>query len=133
MAFSPVEFFARWAGFSWNPATQTREQGRAECAQNLANAEALARDLGFSFEWLIDPDVTSADLREPRQDGGKYRDPWATWCCVMRDPAGEVAGSLGGIDFGRDGAPWGKAYRRVIEAELACEIEADAWADFEGA
>jgi hypothetical protein len=133
MAFSPIAFFARWASVSWNPATQTREEGRVEGARKLARAEALARDLGFSFECSIDPDVTSADWRGPRQDGGKYRNPWATWFCVMRDPAGEVAGSLGGIDFGRDGEPWGKAYRRVIEAELACEIDADSWADFEGA
>jgi hypothetical protein len=42
----------------------------------------------------------------------------------MRDKAGKVVQSLGGVDFGRDGDPWGQPYARVVEAELALEQRA---------
>lgn len=121
MTFSAVAFFVKHAGCSYDPLTETPEDGRVRCARELAKAETLARELGYSFRWDVDPDVTSADWIGARSDGGKYRDPWNTWVCDIIGPDGEFVDSLGGIDFGRDGEPWGEAYRRVIEAQLALE------------
>lgn len=111
---TPYHFFMRHAGYSYNPATQTPLQGRIECSKMLARAERWASDYGFSFEWSIDPEIDSSDWSDEA-------DPWQCWCCVMRDQNGTSLQSLCGIDFGRDGRPWGDPYRRVVEAELACE------------
>ena len=107
-------FFYEHAGYSSDPATETQAESRMRCAQKLAAAEAKAFAGGFAFAWEVDPDVTSADWcdEEPA---------WRTWLCVMYTSQGEPVASLGGVDFGRDGEPWGNPYRRVVEAELALE------------
>lgn len=107
-------FFMRHAGYSYNPSIQTPLQGRIECSKLLAKAERWALLAGYSFEWSVDPDIDSSHWSD---------DPVISLCweCVMRDEAGEVVQSLHGIDFGLDGSPWGDPYRRVVEAELACE------------
>ena len=111
-------FFLANAGYSYDPKTQTPMQGRRECARKLADAERGARDAGYSFHWGEDPHADSSDFsnRKPA-----YR----LWCVDMFNPEGITVASLGGIDFGRDGSPWSDPYRRVVEAELACEIPAD--------
>lgn len=109
-----VAFFHEHAGYGYTPGKETPEQGRQRGAERLAQAEADARDAGFSFQWFVDPEITSADFDDSP-------DPWALWCCTIRNADGKVVGSLGGIDFGRDGEPWGDPYRRVVEAELALE------------
>jgi hypothetical protein len=122
---TPAAFFWAHAGYSYDPKTQTPATGRRECAESLTRAESLASEAGYSFEWSIDPDTDSSSFRN-----GK---PYALWQCFMRDPAGKIAGSLGGIDFGRHGEPWGDNYRRVIQAELSSEIDpADIAAECEG-
>ena len=103
-------FFLKHAGYSYNPATETRAQGRRNTARMLAAAEKSAA--GCSFEWSIDPDIDSSEWSDDPE-------PWQTWQCIMRDESGRVVNSLHGIDFGRDGEPWGDPYRRVVEAELA--------------
>ncbi len=107
-------FFLKHAGYSYGPG-ETPLQGRRRCAKTLAAAEQRASDAGVSFEWDIDPETTSADFTD------EYP-AWNLWTCLARDANGEVFSSLCGIDFGRDGEPWGNPYRRVIEAELACEL-----------
>ncbi len=108
------KFFFDHAGYSYDPVTETPEQGRIRCARNLAAAEALAREAGVSFAWEVDQDIDSSDFDDST-------DPWALWTCVAYDCTGAVAASLGGVDFGRDGTPHGDDYRRVVEAELADE------------
>ena len=108
-------FFLKWAGYSYDPAKETKQQGRARCAKSLAAAESAARDAGLHFEWSIDRDTDSSDFDDSRK-------PWALWQCVMLNADGQSVGALGGIDFGRDGTPWGDPYREVVEAELAQEI-----------
>lgn len=115
---SPYHFFLAHAGYSYDPKTQTPLEGRRETAKQLAYAEKRAREQGCSFEWSIDPDGTSADFSDDPN-------PWAVWQCVARDSEGHAFASLGGIDFGRDRDPWMDAYRRVVEAELACELPVD--------
>lgn len=118
-------FFMANAGYSYDPKNETPMQGRIRCAKALAYAEKRARDAGASFEWSTDPDGSSADWIADDQDGGRDNNPWHVWSCVARDGAGKVFASLGSIDFGRDGEPWGDSYRRVVEAELACELPMD--------
>lgn len=105
-------FFFDHAGYSHDPRTETPEQGRARCALDLAAAEAFGRAAGLSFEWSIDPDTDSSEW-------SRIRPAWDAWVCVCRDAEGAVCQALAGIDFGRDGSPWGDPYRRVVEGELA--------------
>lgn len=114
------KFFFEHAGYGRNP-DETEAQARTRGAVELAAAEAMARDEGVSFQWSVDADVTSADWIEAGQDGSRDHNPWETWMCVARDEDGKHIGSLGGVDFGRGGSPWGDPYRRVVEAELALE------------
>ena len=126
------QFFLKHAGYSDDPQTETRMQGRVRGARALARAEREARDAGLSFQWGVD-DTASSDWLDDNQDGGKNCNPWRTWyCCAyaevpvintgyygLKRPA--PLASLSGIDFGRDGEPWGSPYKRVVEAELALE------------
>lgn len=107
-----VAFFFDKAGRSYNPKTETETQGRMRGAEALAQAEMRARDEGYSFHWIED---TDAD-----RSGVDHESP--LWLCMLRDATGHgVVGSLGGINFGADGEPWGDDYRRVVEAEMALE------------
>ncbi len=119
-AETPYQFFLKHAGYSYDPKKETQIEGRRKCARALAEAERKAYAKGFDFEWELDS-MTSAEWLEDDEDGGKNRKPWNTWACVARDNNGKVIGSLCGIDFGRNGEPWGDPYRRVVEAELALE------------
>lgn len=108
-------FFHKHAGYSYDPATETKEQGRRRCAKDLANAEALARNAGYVYRWQIDQETDSREFSDRRP----Y---YALWCCIcLSSDGGLVLASLFGIDFGRDGQPWGNPYKRVVEAELALE------------
>jgi hypothetical protein len=111
-----VEFFAAHAGFSYDPRTETPEQGKRASAARLADAEARASAAGVSFEWSIDPDTDSSDWSDETP-------AYAVWQCLARGADGAVIGSLGGVDFGPDGEPWGDPYRRVVEAEIASDLE----------
>lgn len=112
-----VAFFYANAGYSYNPATETKRQARTKHAMELANAEDWARS-NLSFEWEVDQDVDSSEFSEERPR-------WSLWVCIARDEAADqvrIAAILCGIDFGRGGEPWGQPYKRVVEAELALEV-----------
>ena len=106
-------FFYEHAGYSYTP-PEPPEVGRERCAKTLAAAERFASENGYSYQWEIDQFPT-APIGATRSRHGKV------WSCVMRNADGEVCQSLGAINFGRDGEPWGNSYRRVVEAELALE------------
>ncbi len=112
---TPAAFFYEWAGYSWDPKTETQEQGRARGASELADAERIAREAGASFAWSIDPDIDSRSF-------STRRPVWQLWQLIVHAPDGEVLTALGGVDFGRDGEPWGDPHRRVCEAECALEV-----------
>jgi hypothetical protein len=109
-------FFWTHAGYSWNSAKgETPEQGRERCARNLAAAEGIAQEAGYSFDWQQD-DIDSSDWSDDPE-------PWPQYVCLMRDINGKVVQSLCGIDFGKDASgpfPFGD-YRRVVEAELVAQ------------
>lgn len=116
----PVAFFYEYAGCGWDEKKETPAAARNRNAHALAKAERDARDHGLSFSWRIDPEITSADW----SDEIPAHETWL--CCLHTEDAGDdqpshIAGSLGGIDFGAGGEPYGAAYARVVEAELALE------------
>lgn len=108
-----AQFFYEHGGYSFNPSTETAEQGRARCAESLASAERYALSQGFTFEWADDWSVGDhvAEFGDCYKDGG----PQTCESCVCRDADGNVLASLGCIDDANTN------YRRVIEAELASE------------
>jgi len=113
-----VAFFREHAGYSYDPLTETADEGREKCAAIMAAAEAWARDAGYSFDWRIDDDIDSRDFSDAQP-------PYRLWMCGMFDADGIMVRALGGVDFGRDGEPWGNPYRRVCEADLAVEQRAE--------
>ena len=105
-------FFYTNAGIAYMPEKETKEQGRKRGARELAKTEQQARDGGFSYNWSIDPHTDSSDFSDEQP-------AWQLWQCAMYNADGRIVNSLHGIDFGRDGSPFGSAYKRVVEAELA--------------
>ena len=108
-----VAFFYQHGSYSHNPATETEEEGRRRCAEDLAAAERWAQDHDINFGWSEDWGVGShfEEFGEAYDDG----EPETCEQCVALSPEREVLASLGCID---DATP---EYRRVIEAELASE------------
>lgn len=112
---TPYRFFYRNAGFAWGEG-ETKAQGRARGARALAAAEAWMQENGAVYQWKHDG-TASAEFT------GK-KPGYALWeCCMYQVIDNELVfvESLGGIDFGENGEPWGNDYRRVVEAELALD------------
>jgi hypothetical protein len=117
-----VRFFYRNAGISYNPAKETREQGKRRSARALANAEQKAKDAGIQFRFSHEPypDTSWMDesqLEEFRQGGTVMLDALAILPCP--DHSGckhdRVLASLGGIHASGFSDP----YLRVVSAEIA--------------
>lgn len=108
-----VRFFFTHAAFSYMPGKETRDEGRARCARELAEAERKGREAGLVFDWTADPDCDSSEW----SDEAPAYVQWQCLCYLNN----EIVASLGCIDFGRDGDPWNDPYQRVVEAELAAE------------
>jgi len=51
-----IAFFSENGSYSWDPKTETQDQGRQRCARELAQAERYAAERGWRFEWENDPD-----------------------------------------------------------------------------
>jgi hypothetical protein len=112
-------FFHKHAGFSYDPACETIDEGKTRCAYALAQSEQWAQDSGYTYGWMIDEIGDSSEFSDDEP-------AWQLWVCDMYDETGAHVTSLGGIDFGRDGSPWHDPYRRVVEAELALEVMGNA-------
>ena len=110
------QFFYEHAGYSYDPKTETKEQGRRRSARALARAEQLGRELDFCYAWERD------DLTNEEFSGEKpYYYLWRCRVHKFRNPE-ETLASVCGVDFGRDGYPWNDPYSEVVEADLALEI-----------
>ncbi len=116
-----IDFFLERAGFGFDPATETAEEGKLRAANALAAAEAWAADPAneVSIDWERDYE---ADL-DDNCDCGIDHGPNYVGIVYVN---GEVKASLGAVTFSEDGLN-GSPYRRVVEAELALEaMEEDA-------
>jgi hypothetical protein len=107
-------FFFENAGYSYDPKTETPEQGRRRCAVSMAADEEYVTNLinstGWHYEWTYDQDIDDSWMT----DEERAKDH--TWeCCTLFDGDDNVMASCGGIvDADHN-------YRRVMEAELAGE------------
>lgn len=111
-----VMFFYENAGWSYDPETQTPDEGHWETARHLAKAEEWAHENGIEFLWVPDEDGFAFGLRA------------MVWGCIAgpcRDHHFdniETEASLWGIEFA-DGTSWvTDPYAIVVEAELASQI-----------
>jgi hypothetical protein len=109
------QFFFEHAGYCFDPKKETAEQGRARCAKQLADAERLASEYGWTFEWEDDWSVGSHQRYYGEGSAYEDREPHTCESCVLRDENQKVLASLGCIDDANS------EYRRVVEAELALE------------
>lgn len=110
-------FFYLHAGYSYDPKTETAEEGRVRCARDLAAAETRLKD-GPYFTTVEDDDLPW-DGDEP-YDGPIYVVTLYRYAAYHGDD--EIIGSLGGVDCESVDDP----YIRVVAAELALEhIPAD--------
>lgn len=107
-----VEFFYTHAGFSYDPETQTPEEGKRACAEALARAEEEGRKRGFFTVWKRDDVPFGDDVHEPDEYGYVA----TLWHTAAFTGERVMLASLGMIDA-EDGDP----YRRVVNAELAME------------
>lgn len=108
-----IRFFYENAGYSYDPKAETQDKGRQRRALECATAEQFAKERGWAFSWEKDD--------QPYEMGdAEETPPSEVLGCVLKDSSGEVLASLWQI-----GDPT-RAYRRVVEAELASEAIADA-------
>jgi hypothetical protein len=116
-----VAFFNEWAGWSYDPATESPEEGRARTARHLAQAEEEAERRGWYVEWSDDWEITdhAAEYGEEAYPNGN---PETCENADLYDEHGNMIRSLGCIDDADAN------YRRVVEAELAAEALAEMWA-----
>jgi hypothetical protein len=114
-ALTPAEqFFYDNAGYS-HRADEDPKVGHLRTARALAVAEAGAAERGWWVGWETDRETDSSDFSDEVP-------AWILWRAYLLDDQNHSLGSLGGVDFGRDGSPVsGSAYARVVEAELAAE------------
>lgn len=103
-----IEFFLANAGYSYDPKTETPEEGRLRCATGLAEAEAWAHQVDLDFVWEQD-----IDGAEALNEHGHFEVYDAEVCSAIL--LGDCLAMLCGIIAPSAG------YRRVAEAELACE------------
>ena len=105
-------FFLKHGACSYTPAKETKRQGYARQARELARTERDARALGYTFEWQDDWSIGDHSKEFDCYEAGG---PETCESCIMRDSDGKFVQSLSCIDDAT------REYRRVIEAELALE------------
>jgi hypothetical protein len=105
-----VEFFHEHAGFSYDPKTETADQGKRRTARELAAAEMCAAEQSWTVAWSDDWEVGDHQKEyDCYEDGG----PETCESAVLTGSHGDMLAALGCIDDATDD------YRRLIRAELA--------------
>lgn len=107
------QFFYDHAGFGYDPAIETVEQGKRRSAREMARAENWARY--WSFVFIIEPDQDVDDSWMDNETA-EYQAEWRgqAWWCQMVAADGSVVQSLSGCYGDSD-------YERVVKAELALQ------------
>jgi hypothetical protein len=120
----PEDFFYRRAGYGYDPARESEEEGRRRGARALAEAEEVGTALGLTEEWEEDQDPDRSFMD---QDGYTRRDRECAefYACVVRDAEGVVRASLCGIHEDTRDPIGSRYYRRVVRAELFAEALAE--------
>lgn len=98
MSQTPEEFFYKHAGYSYDPATETEEQGKRRGAAQLATAERFAAALGLSYSWEDDWGLNTSHADYFCADAYPDGEPntcewvqvWGGW--------GTVVGAMGCVD-----------------------------------
>lgn len=107
-------FFYDNAGYSYDPATETREEGRRRCAREMANDEEWLRNSDdVRSQWGDDDSGDHSYLQQDEFRG--YQVTTCEFCSILDETGSVIYASLGCIDDADDN------YRRVIESELAGE------------
>jgi hypothetical protein len=111
-------FFFEHAGYSHDPARETRTSGRTRGAIRLAMAKEIADERGWKVRWSIDHDADITPGENYFVSGAQH------WQACLVNNVGEILASLGSIDLGYSVRPipaWPESvpYARVVEAELA--------------
>lgn len=117
---SPDEqFFYDHAGYSWNPKTETPEEGRWRCARKLRAAEVEGKRRGWHVVWEPDPDAMWDD------DVERETTEYDQYVATLYDEDDKLLACLGSIDLGPNNYPdlgdKTEPYVRVVEAELVLE------------
>lgn len=112
-----IDFFFKHGAFTYGSG-ETKAQGKRRSAREHAEAEALAEDLGWTFEWEDDPSGWDSFDDEDRAELSEVLS------VVLRDENGKVLGSLGGVGFGQNSVD-NKKYARTVEAEVALDALID--------
>ena len=117
-----VEFFKAQAGYGYNPETETPDEGKQRCAEQLAQAETLAKQLGYFAVWEQDQDgCVGCDCQSP-DCACSNGDEHECLVCLLYDGSKPLdegvmwpVASLGSV------CQPSREYMRVVEAELALE------------
>lgn len=104
-------FFYQHAGYSYDPKTETKRQGRIRCAKDYARAEAYAKAAGWRVHWEDEQEPWDGDIPEPDY----------LFCGLLYNAEGDILASLGMIGVNDPNDP----YLRVVAAELALEAIPD--------
>lgn len=128
MTRTAYHFFLKHAGYSYDPKTEKPIDGRRRSAKTLADAERRAQALNLEYVWEDDPYCGPDDF-EFEEDKAHVREYGAVSCVLYRPcpehgtdcKHAEVLASLSGITESLNNAER-DAYRRVVQAELACEV-----------
>lgn len=104
-------FFYKHVGYSYDPKTETKRQGRIRYAKDYARAEAYAKAAGWRVHWEDEQEPWDGDTPEPDY----------LFCGLLYNAEGDILASLGmiGVDDLND------PYLRVVAAELALEAIPD--------
>lgn len=100
-------FFYEHAGYSYNPATETAEDGRTRCAEKLARAEEISARRGWYVRIHDDHDGPMED--DVDSIGRVERGEAVCLGVTLQDETGRTMASLWGIVVRGD--PWANGYR----------------------
>lgn len=112
-----ADFFYAHAGYSYQPATETQEEGRRRCAEKLAAAErAFLADADAEFY----TEDSSIPWDGDCEQGGTHL------LDAVLTISGDVVQSLGCIDCNGPSDPYIRVVRAELYGELLYERAADA-------